>query len=89
MTKWVCSISKFNEVLKSLREKEKLTQQEMADILNITQSSYQKYEKGSREPNMETLLIIAEYFNVSLDILFGRYIKAENTINDLKLRKCG
>ena len=66
-------MTEFHEVLRSLRKEQNVTQQEIADALNITQPTYNKYEKGTREPDMKTLISIANYFKVSLDFLTGRY----------------
>ena len=66
-------MTEFHEVLRNLRKERKVTQQEMADALNITQPTYNKYEKGTREPDMKTLIRIADYYGISLDLLTGRY----------------
>jgi transcriptional regulator with XRE-family HTH domain len=62
--------------LKSLRKKRGLTQQQVADYLNVTHAAYNFYERGSREPNITTLIRLADLFDVPLDLLTGRYIKA-------------
>ncbi|MBQ8698382.1 MAG: helix-turn-helix transcriptional regulator [Schwartzia sp.] len=55
--------------LRYLREKEALTQTNVANALHIGQSTYNRYERGIREPDHETLKKIADYFHVSLDFL--------------------
>jgi len=55
--------------LRYLREKEALTQTNIANALHIGQSTYNRYERGVREPDHETLKKIADYFHVSLDFL--------------------
>ncbi len=45
------------------------TQQGVADILNINRTTYTKYESGSSEPNLDTLIKIAQIYGVSLDTL--------------------
>lgn len=62
----------FCERLKELRKAEKLTQRDMAEKLNIVQPSYIRYENGTAEPSQETLVKIAEIFDVSVDYLLGR-----------------
>lgn len=57
--------------LKELRLQAKLTQKEMANILNMKQQSYLRYELGTGEPNLSTLRNIAIYFEVSTDYLLG------------------
>lgn len=57
--------------LRLLREKEGLSQQKLADILNISQQAIFKYEKTSNEPDIETLIKLADIFNVTVDYLIG------------------
>lgn len=63
---------KFNESLKFQRESCDYTQKQVADLLEIAPRSYQRYESGEREPNIETLIQIANLFKISLDELVGR-----------------
>ncbi len=62
----------FNEKLKSIRQISKHTQHDVANYLGISDRAYQHYELGTREPNLETLLKISLYFNISLDDLLCR-----------------
>lgn len=57
--------------LKFLRKEKKLTQSELANQLGIVPNAYQKYEYGTREPNLSTVKKIANFFNVSTDFLLG------------------
>ncbi len=50
------------------------TQREVAQMLGITQPSYIRYENGTSEPSLETLVKIADIFDVSADYLLGRKI---------------
>jgi len=63
---------KFPKRLKELRESRKMTQQELANVFNISRSAITKYENGERSPDPETLQKFAEFFNVSVDYLLGR-----------------
>lgn len=63
---------KFNECLKHQRELYGCTQKQMAELIGITARSYQRYESGDREPNISTLIQIADFFKISLDDLVGR-----------------
>ena len=63
--------------LKELRKQQKLTQQEVAEKLFISQHGYSNYEIEKTEPNIETLCKLADLFNVSLDYLVGREFKNE------------
>lgn len=67
--------SNLHNVLKSLRNEKHETQIQVAKALNVSQQVYSNYEKGDRQPSIETLIDMAEYFNVPLDILVGRYEK--------------
>lgn len=58
--------------LRELRKKRGLTQRQMADILKITERSYQRYEGGERVPELDILCAIADFFGVSVDYLLGR-----------------
>lgn len=58
--------------LKILREQKKKSQAEMAEILHISRQSYNFYENGQREPKIDMLLKMADYFGVSVDYLLGR-----------------
>lgn len=57
--------------LKDLREQKHLTQQQMADILEISKSAYIKYERGEREPRLAQIEKIADVLNVSLGYLLN------------------
>lgn len=57
--------------IKELREKSNLTQAELGNQLNLSQITISGYERGYREPDLETLLKLADFFNVSIDYLLG------------------
>lgn len=48
------------------------TQQEMADFLGVKIRVYQYYESGGRKPTLDNLIVLADFFDVSLDYLVGR-----------------
>ena len=48
------------------------TQRQVAEMLKIAQPSYIRYENGTAEPTQETLVKIADIFDVSIDYLLGR-----------------
>ena len=64
----------FAEKLKELRLEAGLTQKQLADKLgnNIDQSSIARWEQGTRMPLFDAVIIIANYFGVSIDYLAGR-----------------
>lgn len=57
--------------LLELRQLHNLTQKQLCEALNIGRSTYSYFETGSRMPDIETLILIAQYYNVSLDELIG------------------
>ncbi|MDO4535429.1 MAG: helix-turn-helix transcriptional regulator [Clostridium perfringens] len=61
----------FANRLKLLRNEKKLTQAEFAKLIKVAPSTIGMYESGSREPNMDTIKIIAKFFSVSSDYLIG------------------
>lgn len=65
----------FADRLKECRKNISKTQREVAIDLGITESGYQNYELGNREPNHETTVKIADYFGMSVDYLLGRDVK--------------
>jgi len=86
----------FGRTLAYLRSRSKLTQQELADALGFkSKSTVSMYENGTREPDFETLEVIADYFNVDMNFLIGSSAKEkpatiegyELTGLDLKLIK--
>lgn len=58
--------------LEDLRVDHDLTQQEVADILGCRREVYRRYEKGTRTIPVEFLIVLADYYKVSLDYLVGR-----------------
>lgn len=58
--------------LKELREKKKMSQIRLSIELNLNQNSISRYENGIREADYKTLILFADYFDVSLDYLLGR-----------------
>ena len=65
-------MSDFATMLKYLREREKLSQRELAEKLNISKSTISMYEMGKRHPKFEDEEAIADFFNVDLNVLRGR-----------------
>lgn len=74
----------FNKRLREMRMKRNFTQQKLSDMLGIAIRSYQCYETGTRTPNYELLVKIADVLDVSLDYLLGRdsFMKAHGVSFD-------
>lgn len=58
--------------LQECRKSLQLTQQQVAIYCDITEKAYQNYELMRREPKLEILVRIADFYKVSLDYLTGR-----------------
>lgn len=58
--------------LKLLREQKNLTQSQLGEILGIARNSISRYENGEREPDNETILKLADFFQVTTDFLLGK-----------------
>lgn len=78
-------MSEFKNVFKSLRIREGLSQEEIANKLGVGRSAVGNWEQGTRTPELETLEVIADYFNVDLNFLCGKQ-KEEHYI-DLRARQ--
>ena len=69
---------RFARILQDLRENRDITRKDLAAALNISISTLGMYEQGRREPNIDMLIKMANYFDVSIDFLVGRSFKNEN-----------
>ncbi len=58
--------------LKQLRVQAGLTQQQLADSLRLSRVNYTRYETGASRPDYETLIALADFYDISLDELFDR-----------------
>ena len=59
--------------LKELRQEKGITQIKLAMDLGLNQNTVSRYETGEREADCKTLIMLADYFNVSIDYLFRTY----------------
>ncbi len=62
----------FGERLKELRKAKKLKQSDIAGFLGITTRNYQDYEYGKVDPPTSKTIMLADYFDVSIDYLVGK-----------------
>ena len=70
---------RYNERIREIREDHALTQQRVADLLHIGQRTYSDYESGKTRIPIDNLLILAQFYNVSMDYISGASnIKPEN-----------
>lgn len=59
------------EILKSLREKNNMTQDQLAEKVLVTRQAVSRWENGETQPNVETLKLLSQLFNVSINTLLG------------------
>ena len=62
---------KYNERIREIREDNSLTQQKIADLLHIGQRTYADYESDKTRIPIDSLLILARFYNVSMDYISG------------------
>ena len=62
----------FGKILKNLRKSANYTQEQLADLLGIANSTVSMYERGERFPDYEMMKSIADLFHVSINTLYGR-----------------
>lgn len=67
--------------LKQLRKFNNLTQLQVANAIGISQRTYSNYEIGTREPDINTIIKLADYFNVTIDYLLCRDCTQSNNRN--------
>lgn len=58
-------------ILKSLREKNRLTQEQMAKRVRVTRQAVSRWENGETQPNTDTLKLLSKEFDVSINTLLG------------------
>jgi transcriptional regulator with XRE-family HTH domain len=69
----------LSQRLRALREGIKVPQTKIAELIGTTQATVNRYETDGSTPPPETLLWYADYFDVSLDYIFGRTDKPQGT----------
>lgn len=62
----------FPDILKQLRKSRKVNQATLAEALGMSQASITSWENGKRMPDIDMLVKLADYFNVTTDYLLGR-----------------
>ena len=61
----------MREILKNLRENNNLTQEQMAERIMVTRQAVSRWETGETQPNTDTLKLLSQEFNVSINTLLG------------------
>ena len=75
----------FSEKLLKMRKEQKLSQEELADKLDVTRQSVSKWESGQTYPEMDKLLAICKIFNCTLEELTNDEIKVEEFNKESKI----
>lgn len=82
----------LGHTIKLLRHQKEITQSQLGQLLNLKRSTIAGYETDRKQPDLDTLVKIADYFDVSMDFLTGRtvikpcfYKKASNISSDYEL----
>lgn len=68
--------------LKEMREIKGLTQDTIARELKVSQGTYNNWETGRRTPELQTILKLADYYDIQLDYLFGRDIEMHKRLKN-------
>ena len=61
----------YYQRLRDIREDNDKSQAEIAEILGIQQTQYSRYERGTQKMGIDKYIILAKYYNVSIDFLVG------------------
>ena len=69
--------------LKKLRTEFKISQQQLANAIGVSQQSINKYENQDVEPDIAVIIKIADYFSVSIDYLVGRNMSPDFVVSSL------
>lgn len=62
----------FGNILEELRKDRKMTQKELLEVIYVTTGTISNYENDRYLPDIEKLIMLADYFNVTIDYLLGR-----------------
>ena len=65
-------MSAFGELIAELRQDRGLTQKQLGKILSVSTGTISNYENGVHYPDLDKLVALADYFQVSTDYLLGR-----------------
>lgn len=65
-------MASFGELLRELREDKKMSQRDLAKVICVTIGTISNYENNQHLPDIEKLVMLADYFGVSTDYLLGR-----------------
>lgn len=75
--------------LKQIMADTGVTQREVAEAIGVTEPAMNHYINGRREPDIKTLIKLADYFDVSIDYLVGRDVPEEKPMSDQAFMSAG
>ena len=75
----------FNEKLQKIRKEHNITQESLADKLNVSRQAVSKWESGGAYPDTEKLIQISKLFNISLDELINDNPELNKNIQSKKI----
>ena len=78
-------MSQLSKRLAELRKKQGYTQFDVAYRLNIARNTYANWEYGKTDPDADSIMSIADLYNVSIDELFGRDAPLESKLESIKV----
>lgn len=67
-------------IIKKLRLQQKITQSQLAQVLNVERTTISNYENNYSNPDIETVVKLADYFNVSTDYLLSRIETSDKNV---------
>lgn len=70
--------------LRELRLQRHITMKQLGSVLGLAESTISLYETGKRQPDLDTLVRFANYFDVSVDYILGRKLPAERSNNKME-----
>ncbi len=79
--------------IRELRENQDLYQRHLAEYLKVSQQTYSRYETGELEPSLEKIVLLADYYDTSVDYILGlttllkRHWKIDKNTKKSKPRK--
>ena len=77
----------MKDIIKNLRKEKGLTQIQLAEQLNLDQTAISKWERGKSLPDIQTLILLSNFFDVSTDYLLGKSsFYYPDTIKDLQIK---
>ena len=77
----------FSENLKQIRKEYNLSQEELAEMLDVSRQAVSKWEQGQGYPEVEKLLLLSSKLNISLDSLMSGEVNCDREVKNEKRRE--